>query len=80
MSKVAENGLIICELEAGATYDAIVGENLILEETGEALIKVNKPQLYDVYVDLPQNLRTIILTFPNAAKVPVGIYGIRFGD
>lgn len=80
MSKVGEGTVILCELEAGAAYDTIVGENLILEETGESIVKVNKPHLYHVYVNLPVRQREVILKFPNAEKTPVGIYGVRFGE
>jgi hypothetical protein len=63
-----------------AVYDAISGEDVKMEDSGETQVRIVKPNLYHILVGLPKKQRKVILRFPNAKRSPVAIYGLRFGE
>jgi hypothetical protein len=69
-------------IEAGGNpaYEAIFGEDIRVEDSGETQIRVTKPLFYHALVGVPTPERRITLKFPHAAKNPLFLYAIRFGD
>lgn len=71
---------ISVEVEGRAVYDAISGEDIKMDDSGETQVKVVKPLFYHILVGLPKNHRNVVLRFSNAKRAPVALYGLRFGD
>ncbi|MEO5969988.1 MAG: hypothetical protein ABIQ95_08675 [Bdellovibrionia bacterium] len=70
---------ISVEVGGRAVYDAISGEDLKMEDSGESQVRVVKPLFYHILVNLPKDHRKVVLRFLNAKRGPIALYGIRFG-
>lgn len=80
LSRTPDLSIISVEVENLPAYDAICGDDLEKDEAGQSVLIVSKPEVYQLLVRLPDDLREVTLRFPNADKAPVAIYGLRFGS
>jgi hypothetical protein len=62
-----------------AVYEAISGEDLRVEDSGETQVRVVKALLYHILMGLPPRQR-VGLRFPNAQRSPIALLGMRFGE
>jgi hypothetical protein len=79
-SKTTELSIISVELGGSSVHEAVLGEHLSLDDSGESLVKVSKPQIYHILNRLPERERRVTLRFPNSNIAPISLYGLRFGD
>ncbi len=81
LDKGSDLAVAFVEVDAAPAYDAIAGFHLILDEAGRSLVKLGSAHLYHILSSASdKNTKEIILRFPQANIVPVGIYGFRFGE
>ena len=80
LSRTTDHPHIIVEAGGLPVYEAMAGENMVMDEEGRSMVKVIKPGLYHVIVNAAPKLRTITLRFENSDLAPCAIYGIRIGD
>jgi hypothetical protein len=67
------------ELNRDPVFDAAAAPDLSFGDDGGSEVKVGDARLYHVLQALPDKARAVTLKFPNADRVPVALYGIRFG-
>lgn len=79
-SQKGEIPVISVEIDGNPIYDAISGDSISLDEQGQSVLLIDRPQGYSMLIDLPEDQREVTLRFPYADQSPVAIYGIRFGD
>jgi hypothetical protein len=86
ISVVARSGLDtqpsavqINPMEGSFSHD-LLGEGTTLIEGGTASARVQSVALYHLLKGLPAGRRKVRLSFPDADRIPVIIYGLRFGD
>lgn len=75
-----EPARVVVEIHDKPAYDAVAGEHLTLDESGQAVIKMRDANLYHVLQKLPAKDREVTLRFPTADRDPIALYGIRYGD
>jgi hypothetical protein len=80
LSKNSEATRIVVEVNGIPAFDTFAAENLIMDEDGQSLVKVDALHLYHVLDKLPSDSREITLRFPIADRVAAALYGIRFGE
>ncbi len=75
----ADRGEIVIEVNGAPAYDTHIGENVILDESGLSMVKIESGNLFHILKNLPTNRRNISLTFPKSNLVPIAVYGLRLG-
>lgn len=68
------------ELDGGPVFDAVSGPDLTFGDDGGSEIKVTDGRLYHALQGLPHKSREITLRCPDADRLPVAIYGVRFAE
>lgn len=81
LSKISEASKIVVELNEVPVYEAAAGEDLIMSDEGQSLLPVKEGRIYHMMRKLPaKKKREVTLLFTSADRVPVALYGIRFGE
>jgi hypothetical protein len=69
------------ELNGDTVYEAVVGADLAFGDDGGSEVRVGEARLYHVLQALPAGKeREITLRFPDADRLPVALYAVRFSD
>jgi len=81
LSKTPEIPLIVIEVDGDPAYESIAGDSLILDDSGQSILRVRQTQVYHILKNLPADKsQQVSLRFPNANHAPVALYGCRFGE
>jgi hypothetical protein len=75
-----EGARVRVELGGENVFDAAAGPDLAFGDDGGSEVRVTEGRLYHALQSLPLKSREIGLRFPDADRLPVAIYGIRFAD
>jgi hypothetical protein len=75
-----EPARIRVELDGGPVFDSAAGPDLSYGDDGGSEIKVTEGRLYHALQALPAKNREITLRCPDADRLPVAIYGVRFAE
>lgn len=75
-----EPSRIRVELEGVPVFDAAAGQDLAFGDDGGSDIKIIEPKLYHALAALPAKARAVTFRFVDADRLPVALYGLRFGD
>jgi len=78
-SRSTEVSKIVIEVGGLPVYEAIAGDHLMMDESGQSCLKITKPRLYHVLVNLPGPRQEVVLRFVNADVAPLSLFGLRFG-
>jgi hypothetical protein len=68
------------ELNGDPVFEAAAGLDLTFGDDGGSEIKISDGRLYRMLKALPQKSRSLVLRFPDAARAPVALYGVRFSE
>lgn len=79
-AKTSEPAKVVIEVDGIPAFDVFGGEDLQFDDEGNSFVKLERPSLYHPLSKLPEANREITLRFPFSKKVPVALFGIRFGD
>ena len=79
-SKTPEIPSVSLEINGNSAHDAVIGKTVSMDESGFASLKIQKPKLYHLLVNLPKHEREITLRFTNADVAPLSLYGLRLGE
>ena len=79
LSKLREMSKLVIEVNGIPAFDSFASENLTMDDDGQSIAKVEDGQLYHVLANLPEENREVTLRFPIANRVPIALYGLRFG-
>lgn len=78
--KTSEPTRVRVELSGDTVFEAAAGPDLGFGDDGGSEILVSDAQVYHFLVGLPAKNRDITLRFPDADRLPVALYGIRFSS
>lgn len=71
---------IVVMIHDKSAYEAVAGDSLTLDESGQSLVRVREARVYPILKALPAKDREITFKMINADREPIAIYGIRYGD
>ena len=72
---------LVVEINGSPAYDAILGEHLAMDDTGESVIPIQHPQVYQALAHCPPRKKMqVLFRFPDAAQASISLYGLRFGQ
>ncbi len=80
ISKTSNVAKVAIDLAGTRAPLTLAGPDLINDEDGGALVRVDEARLYQPLVGLPVPMREVTLRFPYADRAGVAIYGIAFWD
>jgi hypothetical protein len=80
LAKTEDPSRMRVEVGGQPAFDAIMGPDLVSTDDGSTEIRVGQPQFYHVLAKLPMTTRGVNLKFPDADRMPVALYGLRFGN
>ena len=68
------------ELNGDTVFEAVTGADLTFGDDGGSVVRVSEGRLYHVLHSLPSKAREITLRFPDADRLPIALYVIRFSN
>ena len=75
-----ENSKIIIEINGAPSRQTYAAKDLIFDEDGHSCFRPEIARLYHVLEGMQKGHKEITLRFPNAERIPVGIFGMRFSE
>lgn len=78
LSKTGEPGKIIVEINDTPAYDACAGGDMVFDDEGHSVVRVEHGKQYEVLRGVPEKDREVTLSFPFADRASVALYGLRF--
>jgi hypothetical protein len=71
---------VAVEINGNLPFETMLGKDLALREDGLATLEIRENRLYEALVKMPTQTKQFKLHFPRAAKYPVELFGLRFGE
>lgn len=68
------------ELNGDTVFESVTGADLTSGDDGGSVVRVSEGRLYHILHSLPGKARDITLRFPDADRLPIALYAIRFSD
>jgi hypothetical protein len=68
------------QLDGGPVFDTAAGSDLVFGDDGGSEMRLTEGRLYHALQSLPAKNREVTLRFPDADRLPVALYGVRFAD
>jgi hypothetical protein len=75
----AKSARVYVEFNESSALDVNAGEALAYDEEGKSLVRIEGGGIYQILKNLPDPTKVLTLRFPYADRVPVALFGIRFG-
>lgn len=79
LSKTTESGKIILEINQAAVHEIFLSSSAKFDDQGKSFLPVRNFDVYPTLDGLSEENRRITLRFPYVTRVPIQLYGIRFG-
>lgn len=80
MLKTVEPASISIQVDGMPAFEEFFGADLQQDDDGRTVARVGSAWLYRVLDRLPAKNRQVTISFPEADRVRVSLYGLRFGE